>query len=132
MHESYKYLQDLIEGYKLELFHGGPEVPEEIQAAIIYLNENIFDESLTVKEVANKYSNGSKNFAGKFKLHTGYYPKKYVVFHRINISKRLLKQDGISIIQIALSIGFSSHSSFCKTFKYTVGLTPSDWKKINT
>lgn len=50
---------------------------------------------------------------------------------RVEKSKDLLKEGTDSILEIALSVGFSSASYFNTTFKKLVGMTPIEYRNQN-
>lgn len=109
-------------------------LPSDLQKAFDCIRANIYNEELDVQWLKRQCDIKDKNFSARFKIHLGYYPKEFILYHRINISKDLLKQTEQTITTIAIVIGFKSLSSFCKTFKRKVRLSPSEWRNnsVNT
>ena len=115
--------------YQEELEKPQTTWPEQVQIGMHYIQENLFEESLTVTRIREACHINDKSFASRFKIYTGFYPKDYILNHRIEFGKYLLIQEGVSIVQVGLLLGFSSHSAFCKAFKVRVGMRPSVWAK---
>jgi YesN/AraC family two-component response regulator len=47
---------------------------------------------------------------------------------RVEESKHLLLSTDLSLVEIAIAVGFPDQSYFCKVFKKTVGLTPGKFR----
>lgn len=68
------------------------------------------------------------HFSRVFKQATGMPPSRYFVQLRIDEAKRLLSQTGHSIIDIAMSLGYSSPSHFSCVFRQIAGVAPSAYR----
>ncbi|MCY1206862.1 HTH-type transcriptional activator RhaS [compost metagenome] len=68
------------------------------------------------------------SFARRFKRAFGLPPHQFLVQARIGRAKELLRHPGISITNIALQCGFSSHSHLTTVFRRYVGQTPRDYR----
>lgn len=93
-----------------------------------YIGEHL-DEDLTLARLAEVADISKYHFSHLFKQSVGTPPYRYVILQRIEEAKRLLAQTELSIAQIALRSGFSSHSHFSRTFRKHVGTTPSAFQK---
>jgi AraC family transcriptional regulator len=58
----------------------------------------------------------------------GIAPYQYLLQQRIERAKQLLKQTELSIVEIALDCGFSSHSHLSKQFRSFTGVTPKTYR----
>ena len=54
-------------------------------------------------------------------------PARYIQLYRVEKAKQLLLNSQGSIEDIAVAVGFANSSYFCKVFKSTTGLTPSEF-----
>ena len=54
-------------------------------------------------------------------------PAKYIQLYRVEKAKERLVNSSDSIDKIAVDVGFANSSYFCKVFKSSVGLTPSEF-----
>ncbi len=57
--------------------------------------------------------------------------KKFVTEAKIDTAQNLLKYTDLTYIEIAYSLGFSSQSSFIRTFKSAVGVTPKKYREMH-
>lgn len=55
-------------------------------------------------------------------------PHQFILDRRITRAKQMLAEPRYTITEIALTVGFSTHSHFCTTFKQRVGTTPSEYR----
>jgi AraC family transcriptional regulator len=68
------------------------------------------------------------HFSHLFKQSIGMAPYQYVLQQRIERAKQLLKQTDHSIVDIAFSCGFSSHSHLSQQFRQHTGMTPKTYR----
>jgi|AntRauTorcE11897_2_1112592.scaffolds.fasta_scaffold21595_2 AraC-like DNA-binding protein len=125
----YQKTDQIKEHYKNTL----PQPPScpPIQSALTFINKHLFDERLTISWLKAQCSINSKNFAARLRIHLNRYPKDYILHHRIETSKRMLKQTEMTITTTAISVGFNSNSSFANSFKAREDMTPSQWREQN-
>ena len=64
-----------------------------------------------------------------FKQETGSTLLEYLTKVRIEEAKRLLENTSWNTTRISFEVGYSDQSYFCKVFKKSEGLAPSDYKK---
>jgi AraC-like DNA-binding protein len=69
------------------------------------------------------------SFIFHFKKITGKTPKDYLLEKKMTYAKKLLLTTSMSILEIALAVGFDSTSHFIKVFKNKYNLTPFALKK---
>ena len=95
--------------------------------AIEYIETNL-GESISLKDIANHVGLSRMHFASQFKAATGLSPHIFVLNRRLAKAKELLVKDKISVIDVALEVGFRSQSHFCVAFKRSTGVTPTAWR----
>lgn len=83
----------------------------------------------TVEEMAALVGIGTTLFTEKVKNYSGFSPINYLINIRIAEASKLLKNQYVSITDIALDTGFYSSQHFSTTFKKLTGYTPSDFRK---
>ena len=59
----------------------------------------------------------------------GIAPYQYLMQQRVERAKQLLKQQAISISNIALDCGFSNQTHLTKVFRQMTGMTPKAYQK---
>jgi AraC family transcriptional regulator len=68
------------------------------------------------------------HFCRAFKVTFGKPPGRYITERRIDRAKGLLRDSRRSITEIALDLGFASHSHFTDAFRKIIGITPSRYR----
>ncbi len=56
-------------------------------------------------------------------------PQKFIYNLRMNTAYKIIKNTDMDFTSVAETIGYSSVSHFCQTFKKHFGVTPSDLRK---
>ncbi len=95
------------------------------------LIDNMFAADTLLNDELSKLGLSYRQLAEVFKSEYGKTPKAYVDELRINEAKRQLAKTNNTIIDISMSIGFSSLSAFYRFFKENTGYTPGLYRKDN-
>jgi AraC family transcriptional regulator len=88
-----------------------------------------FDSDLSLQALAQESGYSRVHFVRMFKAATGYSPHNYLLNLKLGRARELLKNPSMSLIDIALDCGFSSHSHMSRLFHKTVGVTPSAYRR---
>ena len=67
----------------------------------------------------------------KMKDYADVSPMEYVMKVRLHRAVELLKDDSVSVQEVAQSVGFNTHSFFSECFKREFGMTPRQWRTRN-
>jgi AraC family transcriptional regulator len=67
-------------------------------------------------------------FCRAFKQSTGLSPHRYLLEHRVNRAKEMMKDRKRTLTEIALDCGFSSSSQFSIVFKRITGVSPRNYR----
>ena len=67
-------------------------------------------------------------FCRAFKQSTGLSPHRYLLEHRVNRAKEMMKDRKRTLTEIALDCGFSSSSQFSIVFKRITGISPRGYR----
>lgn len=84
-----------------------------------------FTENLSLSEVAREAESSVFHLARVFRARTGFSLHAYRNQLRLRAALERLAEPGVDLIDIALDLGFSSHSHFTDTFRRSFGNTPS-------
>jgi AraC family transcriptional regulator len=86
--------------------------------------ENNLTGGLSIDALAKVATMSAFHFARYFKNTTGLTPHQFVTHQRISTAKAMLVSGKHSIRDIAMLVGFSSHSHFAAVYRRITGATP--------
>jgi AraC family transcriptional regulator len=99
----------------------------KLDAMLDFIDSRL-SEPLTLDDLAGEVAVSRAHFVRRFRAVTGMSPHRYVILRRIEKAKQLLYDSSMSIVQIALNVGFSSQSHFAQAFHMATGQTPSQFR----
>ena len=79
---------------------------------------------ISTPQLAEKVGISTRQLERLFSKYLNFSPKKYYLELRLSRSKKLLLKTNMSIINIALSCGFTSPSHFSKCYKKQFNISP--------
>jgi len=136
MADDNRSIRELKETYNQHHLHGNgagtflQRRPRDVQRAVSFIHRHLFSEpKLTISWIKQHCHINSQSFSARFKRSTGYYPSEYIIHHRLEVAKKMLKETEISVTDIAIEAGFSSLASFANTFKNHEDVSPSEWRE---
>ena len=100
-----------------------------ISRTINYINANISGD-LTIEMIAKENFVSKYHLCRTFKNTLGVSIMKYILSQRLALSKEQLVNTDASCSDIAMLMGFSSFSYFCRAFKQQEGMTPNKYRKL--
>jgi len=98
---------------------------EKVMEAKRVIEQNL-DQPLTIKELSRRVAMNECYLKKGFKALTGKTLHEYQQELRIGKAKELLKQPGLSVSDVANSLGYSSISHFSTAFKKATGMKPCE------
>lgn len=110
------------------LLHPGADL-EQMSRILEYIHRNAHMK-LSNRELAAQVGFNESYFSRYFKKHMGVSPKQYILKSRMEYAKNLLGENGLSVKETALTVGFTDQSAFSKTFKNMYGIAPSAFKDV--
>ena len=79
----------------------------------------------TVASLANEVAMSRSAFAARFKELVGEPPMQYIARWRMNIALACLKNENVSLGELAHRLGYQSEAAFSRTFKRVIGSSPA-------
>jgi AraC-like DNA-binding protein len=104
----------------------------KIMDSITVFIDNNYHTDISLAQVGEVVGLSSTYLSSIFKEISGGSFVDYVNGVRIQKSKVLLAQPQLTIIQIAEKVGFSSSNTFIKAFKRKEGITPGQFRELNS
>lgn len=102
---------------------------KEIEVVIGYISSN-YHKKISLDNLCGIIHVSKFHFLKLFKTHTGFTPYEYLINHRINKAKQLLKTTDFSVKNISILVGFNDESSFIKQFKNATSYTPLNYRRF--
>jgi AraC family transcriptional regulator len=106
----------------------GGLAPWQQRRAIEILRANI-KRGVTLNEVARECGLSVGYFSHSFRRSLGVAPHKWLIEQRVVLSKEKLRDDGLSLSDVATECGFSDQSHLTRVFRQTVGVSPGAWRR---
>ena len=103
-------------------------LPRHILRRVIERMRNL-DTDLSLQVLAKESGYSRVHFIRMFRAATGYAPHNYLLKLRVDRVRELLVSSTLSLTEIALECGFSSHSHLSRVFRQVLGATPSEYRR---
>ncbi|RCK68710.1 helix-turn-helix domain-containing protein [Desertihabitans brevis] len=114
--------------------HGGsptpdPPPPDEprVRRAVEVLHASLA-QPVSLATLAEQVGLSRYHLLRLFRRHTGRTPHEYLLALRLEQARRLLRETGLPVGQVAVRCGFVDASHFSKTFRRAVGVAPSAYR----
>jgi len=84
---------------------------------------------LTLPEMARSAGMPVTTFSARFRKAFGFSPKSYVIHSRMNHAAHLLRNENMTVSEIAACVGYDDPFHFSKLFKKSFRVSPAIWRK---
>ena len=100
----------------------------QVRRVTDYIRDHL-DRDLGLGELAALVGLSRFHFCTAFRLATGRTPHEWLVAQRIDLARQLLSTPALRVTDIALAVGYHTHSAFAASFRKIVGITPSQFRR---
>lgn len=100
----------------------------KLDAVLAHIQTNL-DQRINLSDLAAIAGMSSHYFCRLFKQSMGVTPYHYILQQRVERAKQLLKQQDLSIADIALQCGFANQSHMTRHFHQQTGMTPKVYRQ---
>lgn len=121
-------LQDVVESFMNSMFSPEDKGNPYARQALLYVAAN-YQKSLSVESVASRIGLSPNYFSRLFQNTVGVSFREHLNRVRIEESRHLLISTDYPLTDIAIAVGFSDQSYFCRVFKKLVGVTPGQYRR---
>lgn len=126
--QVYLLLNKLIENSGTDINSTNIEVNNiYIREALTFIGNN-YQHNLSVNEIAKHCNISRTHLSRLFKKELAISPSQYLINFRLNKSSELLKDNTLSIKNIAENVGYSNQFNFSSAFKRKFKTTPTEWR----
>ena len=124
------YLSSLPSDAKLPTGRVSAQEQKFLRTIQEYVSENLH-RSISLDDLAEAVCLSSSSLYKKMKEYADISPMEYVMKVRLHRAVELLKDDSVSVQDVAMAVGFNTHSFFSECFKREFGMTPRQWRLKN-
>jgi AraC family transcriptional regulator len=86
-------------------------------------------EEFSLERLAAQAGLSKFHFQRLFKSATGISPSRYHINLRMEDARRLLRESRMSVVDVALEVGYTDPSHFARLFRRETGLSPSEYRR---
>jgi AraC family transcriptional regulator len=106
-----------------------PSLPgHKLRQITNWMSEHMAEE-FSLERLASQAGLSRFHFQRLFKSATGVSPSQYLIDLRMNEARRLLRETKMSVIDVALEVGYTDPSHFARLFRRETGLSPSEYRR---
>lgn len=120
-------LQEVAEGFMSAMFQEKDKGNPYIRKALRFIADHYY-EQLELAAVADFVQLSPSYFSTLFRQVVGVNFREHLCNVRVEESKRLLLSTDFALGDIAVAVGFSDQSYFCKMFRRVVGMSPGKYR----
>lgn len=121
----YKYCVESVE--KIDIHSAVQKKKINVVDIIDYIQLHIYDD-ISLNSLSNQFNTSPQYLSKIIKQHIGVPFHDYISSKRIEKAKELLQNTNKSISTICEEVGFFSRTTFLRTFKNIVGMSPQEYK----
>lgn len=99
---------------------------------LAYVTDNFQDQGMGLEKLSERFGNSNYFWSRFFKERLQFHFSDYLWKLRIEEAKRLLREEDYTIKDVVSRIGYLDHASFMRKFKQEEGITPGQYRKLNT
>jgi AraC family transcriptional regulator len=108
---------------------GSPSLPGyKLRQITDWIAEHVA-EDFDLARLAAQVGLSKFHFQRLFKSAVGVSPSRYHINLRMNLARQLLRETKMSIVDVALEVGYADPSYFAQLFRRETGLSPSDYRR---
>jgi DNA-binding GntR family transcriptional regulator/AraC-like DNA-binding protein len=122
----------LVDGYAVKrrsaLTYRGGLAPGRLRRVTELVHAKI-EEELTLDEMAETAGLSTAHFSQMFRESTGESPHQFVLRHRVERAKAMLRADGVRVLDVAVACGFKTQQHFARVFRRMCGASPTEYRQ---
>ena len=108
--------------------YGGGLTPARLRRVAELVHAKI-EEELSLDEMAEEAGLSTAHFSQTFRKSTGESPHQFVLNHRVERAKRMLRAADMRILDVAVACGFKTQQHFARVFRQLCGASPTEYRQ---
>lgn len=112
-------------------FKTNDEWPQTISRAISFIHQN-YHQPISLDDIVDSSGLSKYHFTRLFHATIHATPIQYLTTIRLNNAITLLKNEQLTIEEIAVKVGFSNGNYFGKVFRSTLGISPGEYRNTKS
>jgi AraC family transcriptional regulator len=125
--EARKGVGGAVANSQLRRYRGGLG-PARLRTVKELVHARIEDE-LTLSEMAQSVELSTSHFSRLFRKSTGETPHQFVLRHRIERAKEMLRAPEGRVLDVAVACGFKTQQHFARVFRRICGASPTEYRQ---
>jgi AraC family transcriptional regulator len=93
------------------------------------LVEAKIDDDLSLEEMAESVELSRAHFSQMFRKSTGQSPHQFVLRHRVEHAKEILRSEELRVLDVAIACGFKTQQLFARVFRQMCGISPREYRQ---
>ena len=69
------------------------------------------------------------HFSQMFRKSTGQSPHQFVLRHRVEHAKEILRSEELRVLDVAIACGFKTQQHFARVFRQMCGISPGEYRQ---
>ena len=107
------------------------QTQKDIEIVIQQIMEDVereYSQKISFGFYAERYHYNLSYLSKQFKRKSGMNFVDYLFEVRLNKAKQFMKDESLTLNEIALKVGYDDYSHFCKVFKKSEGISPQEYR----
>jgi len=122
----------LVDGYavprpSLRSYRGGLS-PAHLRR-VTELVHSKMEGNLTLREMAQSVELSTSHFSEMFRKSTGQSPHQFVLRHKMERAKEMLRAAEARVLDVAVACGFKTQQHFARVFRRLCGVSPTEYRQ---
>jgi AraC family transcriptional regulator len=87
------------------------------------------EDELSLDEMAESAGLSTAHFSQMFRKSTGESPHQFVLRHRVQRAKEMLRAAEVRMLDVAVACGFKTQQHFARVFRQLCGASPTEYRQ---
>jgi AraC family transcriptional regulator len=87
------------------------------------------EDELSLDEMAESVGLSTAHFARMFRKSTGETPHQFVLRHRLERARAMLRAPDARVLDVAVACGFKTQQHFAQVFRHLWGVSPKEYRQ---